>query len=76
MIQEQNATVFYSPTMGRRYLNKYAAISAEARALIYKKYPQEAFEPDTGHCYDIATHEADKYNKLHKRLYRLILRST
>jgi len=75
MIQVQTAKVFYSPTMGRRYFSKHAAISAEARALILKKYPPEPFEPDTGAGWHIQYDDQDRYEKLHKRLCRLIKRA-
>jgi hypothetical protein len=39
-------TVWLAPTAGRRYFTKRAAIHAEARARIEKKYPTEKSETD------------------------------
>lgn len=72
MIQKQIATVWYAPTRGRRYFSKTAAISAEATALILKKYPLEPYEEDTGYSYDIRVDDPDHFNKLHNRLCRIL----
>lgn len=40
-VDAKTRTVFHSPTAGRSYLTKAAAASAEARALITRKYPTE-----------------------------------
>lgn len=40
-ITKKQATVYYAPTKGRRYLSKTAAIRAEARAIIRKHVPDE-----------------------------------
>lgn len=75
MIQIQTAKVFYSPAAGRRFFTKKAAISAEATCLILKKYPPEPFEHDNGAGCDIRYDDPDRYEKLHKRLCRLIKRA-
>lgn len=40
-IRVQQATVYFAPTAGRRYLTKRAAINKEARAIIKKYFPDE-----------------------------------
>lgn len=71
-IEKQTATVWYAPTARRRYLRKHNAISAEARAIIYNRYPVENFEHDTGHYFDIQFHDEYRYKKMHRRLSRMI----
>lgn len=68
MISKQISTVWYAPTRGRRYLSKKSAINAEAKAIIYKKYPPEPYEDDTGNCYNIDIDEPERYMKMHRRL--------
>lgn len=46
MIEVITRTVYRSPSKGRCYLTKKAAIKAEARALIEAKHPTEAAEHD------------------------------
>ena len=68
MISQQTSTVWYAPTRGRRYLSKKAAINAEAKAIIYAKYPPEPYEHDTGHSYNIDIDEPERYLKMHRRI--------
>ena len=75
MIKKMNAVVYFAPTRGRRFLSKSAAISAEARAIIYKKYPIEPFEPDTGHRYDIKFDEPSRYQVMHRRLSKILAKT-
>ena len=72
MIEEQQATVFYAPTRGRRYFSRRAAVKGEANAKIFDRYPIEPFESDTGHHYDIRYDEPERYEKMLRRLSRLI----
>ncbi|WP_132862746.1 hypothetical protein [Stenotrophomonas sp. ATCM1_4] len=41
-------TVYRAPTAGRRYLSKRAAVRAEARALMERKYPTERGDETDG----------------------------
>ena len=75
MIEKQQATVFYAPKAGRRYFTKSAAIKAEAKAIIYAKYPRESFEPDTGYSFDIETDCPKRYAIMFRRMCRLVKRS-
>jgi len=45
-ITQAQATVYFAPTAGRRYLTRKAAALAEAKALIRAKYPTEPAEHD------------------------------
>lgn len=56
-IQTKQATVYFAPTAGRRYLTKRAAINREARAIIKKHFPDEGkghtcTMEDCGFCND------------------------
>ena len=79
IIKKQQATVWYSPSRGKRYLTKRAAISAEATALIYKRHPIEPPEhggfPGCYSGYDIKYDEPYRYSILHRRVKRLISKS-
>jgi hypothetical protein len=68
MITQTMTTVWHAPTRGRRYFSKKAAVNAEAKAIIYKRYPIEQFEQDTGNFFDFATDEPARYGKMHRRL--------
>lgn len=72
MIIKQQATVWYAPTRKRRYFSKDSAISGEASAIIFKRYPIEPFERETGYGYDIRVSEPERFEKMHRRLCRLI----
>lgn len=77
MISVDKATVYRAPTAGRRYFTKRAAINAEARALIFKKYPIEG-GPFIGHegpdddYINIEQHEPDRFATMLRRMKRLI----
>jgi hypothetical protein len=71
MISAIETTVYYS-TRHRKYISKASAIKAEARAIIFKRYPAEPFESDTGHSYHIDLDEPERYHKMHRRLCRII----
>jgi len=75
MIQEQQATVYYSSLARRRYFTKSAAFNSEARALLRRKYPTEESEHDEfGRCTYGGWHwlELDNIDELFKRLVRFI----
>jgi hypothetical protein len=72
MIEKQQATVWYAPTRKRRYLSKSGAIKGEATALILKRYPVEPYEKDTGAGFDIRHNEPKRFEKMHRRMCRII----
>mgnify|MGYP006126423709 CR=1 FL=1 len=74
MIVQQEAIVYYAPTKGRRYFSKRSAIIAEAKAIIYKKYPPIPFDTETGECYSMELDEPERYGKMHRRLSRQLIK--
>ena len=68
-IKAKPATVYFAPTMGRRYLTRRAAIRAEARAMISKKYPSE--HDDNGTCVWHWGCE-ERFTRLYARLTRIL----
>lgn len=75
MIERREAIVYYAPTAKRRYLTRRAAVSAEARAIIKDKYPNEDTEhDDSGRCTypGWCWRELNRSEVLHRRLCRLI----
>lgn len=65
--------VYYSPTRNRRYFSKEAAIKAEAKARIFKKYPSEPYESDTGYAgYNIWADRPEFYQRALRFLSYLI----
>lgn len=65
--------VYYSPTRNRRYFSKEAAIKAEAKARIFKKYPSEKPESDTGYAgYNIWDDRPEFYHRALRFLCYLI----
>lgn len=65
--------VYYSPTRNRRYFSKEAAIKAEAKARIFKKYPSEPYESDTGYAgYNIWDDRPEFYQRALRFLCYLI----
>lgn len=65
--------VYYSPTRNRRYFSKEAAIKAEAKARIFKKYPSEPYESDTGYAgYNIWDDRPEFYQRALRFLSYLI----
>lgn len=72
-IQEMTVRVYYSPTRNRRYFSKEAAIKAEAKARIFKKYPSEKPESDTGYAgYNIWADRPEFYQQALRFLSYLI----
>lgn len=68
--------VYYSPTRNRRYFSKEAAIKAEAKARIFKKYPPEPYESDTGYSgYNIWDDRPEFYQRALRFLSYLIKKS-
>lgn len=68
MIEEMRAKVWYSPTRRRSCFSKSAAISAEARAIILKRYSIDELYQDVSFWDD----EEDRYEKMHRRMCRII----
>ncbi|HHN8580770.1 TPA: hypothetical protein ACRR2I_001231 [Providencia rettgeri] len=65
--------VYYSPTRNRRYFSKEAAIKAEAKARIFKKYPSEPYESGTGYAgYNIWDDRPEFYQRALRFLSYLI----
>ena len=75
MIEQQQATAYYSPSAGRRFFTKKGALDAETAARIYKKHPKTPFDPDTGEGYSIKFDEPERYAKMFRRLRRIIAAS-
>lgn len=73
-IEMRTATVYYAPTRRRRFFSKQKAIRAEAVALIYRKYPREAFEEETGHFEDMQIKEPERFSEIVDRLSARIAR--
>ena len=76
-IDIQKATVYYSPGAKRRYFSKRAAISAEAKSIIYKIYPEINengidYKEQTGEYFDIAIHRPEYYDRRKAQLCRAI----
>ena len=68
--------VYYSPTRNWRYFSKEAAIKAEAKARIFKKYPSEPYESDTGYAgYNIWDDRPEFYQRALRFLSYLIKKS-
>ncbi|HHZ68828.1 MAG TPA: hypothetical protein EYN67_12375 [Flavobacteriales bacterium] len=67
-IEAQTAKVYFAPTKGRRYLTKGSAIHNEARAIIYKHYPREPYESDTGYFCDIGETRPMYFTRKYKAL--------
>lgn len=76
MISTVKTIAYYAPTKGRRYFSKSAAIKAEARAIILKRYPNENFERDTGHSFDMRINEPEKYEVMFRRMCRIVKNAT
>lgn len=79
MITSTTTTVWHSSVKGRRYLSRRAAVEAEVRTIIYRLYPPENPEFDnvgmTYPGYDIKHDDPDRYEKLHRRIKRIVERS-
>ena len=80
-IIKKNKIVYYAPTRGRHFFSKRAAVSAEAKSLIYNYQPYEEADYDhTGRrlaCtgWNIEHDEPERYKKLHGRLCRMLNRN-
>jgi hypothetical protein len=79
MITESTAKVYLAPTRGRRFLTLDGAIRAEAKALIYKKYPSDIgyYEGDLGYSedgYDIYHDDYERYQRMHKKMCVILKR--
>lgn len=78
-IELKPATAYYSQAAGRRYFTKKAAIGAEARAIIKRRYPTEQPHSDeSGRLEDPGFHweQLPRSDVMHRRLCRLIEKST
>lgn len=77
MIEERIAKVYFSPSAGRRYFTKRAALMAEATARIEKKYPTEKAEYDHIGCTYGGFHwtAIPRHDVLFRRYFRLIKRA-
>lgn len=71
-IEIQSTIAYLAPTRGRRYLTKKAAIHNEAKAIIYKHYPKEDYESDTGYGFDIEIDRQEYYERKYKSLCRAL----
>lgn len=75
-IKIQTAKVYFSPTKNRRYLSRLAAIKAEAKAIIFARYPSERPEHIEGRMtypgYSIAYDEPERYQKMLRRMCRIV----
>lgn len=79
MIKTSQATVYFAPTKGRRYLTKWGAIRAEARAIIYKHFPAPerilfADPAEIGGEFDIEIDAPERYQRYFKALCRALNR--
>ncbi|MGV8004282.1 hypothetical protein QPK14_21320 [Photorhabdus temperata subsp. temperata] len=79
-VQKMEAIVYYSHTRKRRYFSKNAAIKGEANARIYKKYPLEQMESESGRVtypgYDIAVDHPEFYRRAIRYLTYLLKKNT
>lgn len=72
--------VWFSPSRGRHFLTSRAAIRAEAHAKIIDRYPPERPDYENGFLiypgYHIKHDEPERYQKILRRLMRLIDKQT
>lgn len=80
MIDMKVRKVWFSPARGRHFLTRRAAIRAEAHAKIFDRYPYERPDYENGFLtypgYSIQHDEPERYQKLLRRMMRLIDRHT
>jgi len=79
MIEERIRKVFYSASAGRCFFTKRAAINAEAKALILKRYPTEPEEhDDEGRPIGSGWHwtQLPRSDVYYRRVKRLVKNST
>ncbi|EJG0809360.1 hypothetical protein [Cronobacter sakazakii] len=71
--------VYFAPTRGRCYLTLRGAINAEARAIIFSRYPSTGSVFSDGMLiedpWSITTDDPERYQKMYRRLKRLIAKS-
>jgi len=72
-IEPLQATVYLAPTARRRYLTKRAAVRAEARALLDRKYPAEKGDESDGYSRWHWSGDA-RLARVYDRLVRVIAR--
>ncbi|EBO9780687.1 hypothetical protein ZD92_20130 [Salmonella enterica subsp. enterica] len=76
----QMKKVWFSPSRGRHFLTRRAAVRAEAHAKILAKYPiEKSYYEHGGLCdpgYSIQFDEPDRYQKMLRRMMRLIDKNT
>lgn len=80
MIDMKVRKVWFSPARGRHFLTRRAAIRAEAHAKIFDRYPYERPDYENGFLtypgYSIQHDEPERYQKLLRRMMRLIDKHT
>jgi hypothetical protein len=80
MISAEMRKVWFSPTKGRRYLNRRSAIKAEAHAKIMARYPQERCDYENGRLtypgFYFPEDCPEVYKKMLRRLMRIISKHT
>lgn len=72
-IYSRPAVAYFAPTAGRRFLTLKGAAEAEARARVYRMFPPDPWEDETGAGFNIKYDEPVKYAMLMKRLVRAIM---
>lgn len=80
MVTVTTKKVWFSPARGRHFLTRRAAIRAEAHAKIFDRYPYERPDYDNGFLtfpgYSIQHDEPERYQKMLRRMMRIIDKST
>lgn len=79
-ITVSTAVIYYAPTAGRRYFSKGAAVNAETRAIIKRKYPDESAPQDTngqqiGQAWSMEYDDPARWAKIYRRLRRQVFRA-
>ena len=72
MIKKVEAIVYFSPTAGRRYFTKKAAIHNEVMAKLRNKYPtiNDSECGEFFHCSDL-----QRFDVIYRRLYNILDKS-
>lgn len=80
MITATTKKVWYSSSRGRHFLSRRSAIRAEAHAKIFDRYPYERPDYENGFLtypgYSIQHDEPERYQKLLRRMMRIIDKHT
>ncbi|BCU55118.1 hypothetical protein ENKO_17120 [Enterobacter kobei] len=80
MITVEMRKVYFSPSRGRHFLTRRAAIRAEAHAKIVERHPYERPDYDNGFLtypgYSIKHDEPERYQKILRRMMRIIDKHT